>query len=245
MGNMEDQEVAKHKTSKWIFFLLWVLAILGSWSILPYLYHMGMGLQEAPVARVFTIITLQTMVLYGVVCWLSSMLLPRTDIRPFSTKDPLKSIVRPGLIAGAFVGMVIFVSNITIFKSSTLAQMHPPMWTGILASFYGAFNEEILLRGFFFTLIYFLFQKVSHKAEERRTTYLWMVNIIVAIVFGVGHMPTGMQIVGSNWLEVSRILLLNGVAGLTFGYLYWSRSLWTAMLAHFVTDILVHGFLAV
>ena len=39
---------------------------------------------------------------------------------------------------------------------------------------------------------------------------------------------------------VLRTLLLNGIAGIAFGWLYWKRGIEMAMLAHFSADIVLH-----
>jgi len=43
-----------------------------------------------------------------------------------------------------------------------------------------------------------------------------------------------------NPLIITRGLVLNGIAGLVFGWLYWKYGLESAMLAHFFTDIIVY-----
>jgi membrane protease YdiL (CAAX protease family) len=39
---------------------------------------------------------------------------------------------------------------------------------------------------------------------------------------------------------VTRILVLNGVAGTLFGYLYWRKGLEAAMIAHGAADLTLH-----
>lgn len=73
--------------------------------------------------------------------------------------------------------------------------------------------------------------------------FMWTVNIIVAIIFGLGHLPAAFRLTAPSAFEIFRVLLLNGVAGVIFGWLYWTRGLWTAMAAHFMTDLVIHAFL--
>ena len=40
-------------------------------------------------------------------------------------------------------------------------------------------------------------------------------------------------------LMIARAIILNGLAGLAFGYLYWTRGLESAMLAHFSEDMIL------
>jgi membrane protease YdiL (CAAX protease family) len=39
---------------------------------------------------------------------------------------------------------------------------------------------------------------------------------------------------------IVRALLLNGIGGIVFGWLYWKRGLLAAMLAHFSADVVLH-----
>ncbi len=43
-----------------------------------------------------------------------------------------------------------------------------------------------------------------------------------------------------NPLVITRALVLKGVGGLAFGWLYWKQGLESAMIAHFSADIMVH-----
>ncbi|MCH9624215.1 MAG: hypothetical protein S4CHLAM27_05930 [Chlamydiia bacterium] len=223
-----------------IYVFLWVLCILGAWSVIPYLLHLKVIPESISLSTIFTLVTVQSGIMSGVACILSYFILPKVDLFPFSTQSPLKRIVYPGLIFGLFLGLILFFLNTTVFAGSILSSVHPPAWTGLLASFYGGINEEVLLRLFFFSLVYFLMRKWIKSSS--RLTSLWITNIIVAIIFGLGHLPTALKLVEPSSFEYFRILLLNGIPSLVFGYLYWSRGLWTVMLAHFVTDLVVHVF---
>ena len=68
---------------------------------------------------------------------------------------------------------------------------------------------------------------------------LWLANVIVAILFGLGHLPATMLLFPLTPLVIARAIILNGLAGLAFGYLYWTRGLESAMLAHFSGDMIL------
>lgn len=231
------------KSSKGLFFALWMGCILGAWCLLPYVQHLAIGSNSISFAKIFLMATAQAVIFFGIVCWLSYLLVPRTDLSPFAADRPFRRIIYPGVLSGIAVGLVIVLLNATLFKSSLLAIIHPPAWMGLLASFYGGINEEVLLRLFFFTFLYFLFRKVFRFEARNRILFLWLTNIVTALVFGLGHLPALFKLVTPSSLEIVRVLLLNGIPGLVFGWLYWSRGLWTAMTAHFVTDIIIHVFL--
>ena len=216
------------------FVLLWILAIVGSLSVLPYVGYLEMA-PALTVNRVL-LITLQSAVVFALICFLSYKIVPKTDLRPFSNQKP----IYPALISGAVMGVVIFILDKTIFHSSLLSEVHPPIWAGALASIYGAVNEELLLRLFLFTTVYYLLKKWFKFPENQRIYFLWSVNILVALIFGLGHLPAAFKLVSPSAFDIFRILFLNGIAGILFGWLYWSRGLWAAMGAHFVSDLVIH-----
>jgi len=92
-------------------------------------------------------------------------------------------------------------------------------------------------------LIYFLFSKAIKIRGGNRLPILWSVNLLVALLFGIGHLPAAFKLASPSAFEIFRVLFLNGIAGIVFGWLYWSRGLWTAIAAHVVTDLVIHVFL--
>lgn len=70
---------------------------------------------------------------------------------------------------------------------------------------------------------------------------MWAAIILAAFLFGVGHLPaataTGMDL---TLLLTLRIILLNAVGGIIFGWLYWKKGLEAAVIAHFTADIGLH-----
>ena len=69
---------------------------------------------------------------------------------------------------------------------------------------------------------------------------MWTAIVITALLFGAGHLPTTAAMLPLTPLVVARALLLNGIGGIVFGWLYWKRDLLAAMLAHFSADVVLH-----
>jgi len=94
------------------------------------------------------------------------------------------------------------------------------------------------------SLLAWLISRVWKDAEGKPTAGgMWLVIIVASVLFGLGHLPATAQLAPLTPLLVTRAIILNGVAGLAFGYLYWKRGLESAMLAHFSADILLHVIL--
>jgi len=238
MTNQDENKVKKAP-----FFIVWILCIFGAWSVLPYALHLGLVPSSVSFLKIFLLSTVQAALLFGLVCWLSYLLVPKTDLMPFPCDGPLIKNIFPGVIAGLLVGVVLYLLDSVLFRSSLLSGTHPPVWTGLLASFYGAINEEVLLRLFMLTTAYFLLGKIFKFQPQNRLLLLWIANVIVAIIFGLGHLPAAFKLTSPSPFEIFRILLLNGIPGVVFGWLYWSRGLLAAMTAHFVTDVVIHAVL--
>jgi membrane protease YdiL (CAAX protease family) len=111
-------------------------------------------------------------------------------------------------------------------------------WHGLLASFYGAIGEEILVRLFLMTLLVWLFARFAGKAPT--PTVYWTAIALAALAFGAGHLPAAAQVWPLDAVVVGRTILVNAAAGLVFGWLYWRRGLEVAMLAHFSADLVLH-----
>jgi membrane protease YdiL (CAAX protease family) len=70
---------------------------------------------------------------------------------------------------------------------------------------------------------------------------MWAANILAAVGFGLAHLPLASEIgIPLTPLFITRTLVLNGIGGIAFGWLYWKRGLESAMIAHFSADIVVH-----
>lgn len=124
--------------------------------------------------------------------------------------------------------------------------VHPPLEAGagqsalhgLLASFYGGIAEELQLRLFLMTLLLWIVARIG-KRLPRNGTY-WGAIIAAALLFGAGHLPAAAQVWGLDAMVVARTVLLNAVAGIAFGWLYWKRGLEMAVLAHFGADLVLH-----
>jgi membrane protease YdiL (CAAX protease family) len=244
---------------------LLVLMIVGLVGVLPYAFTLQAPLLATsplslPLLALISIV--QGTVLYGLLAAVGLFLANRIGLgapilEAWLNGDPvrerLKAILAPSIITGVLFGIVIVVLSLFVFSpllQAEFAQLgitppaspNPPAWQGLLASFYGAFDEEILLRLFVLTLFAWLGSRLSRTADGRPTlAVLWVANILAAVLFGAGHLPTAAAIgLPMTGLFVTQIIVLNGLAGLAFGWLYWTYGLESAMLAHFSADIVLH-----
>ena len=78
------------------------------------------------------------------------------------------------------------------------------------------------------------------RTSAPRPVVVWTAIVITALLFGAGHLPTTAAMLPLTPLVIARALLLNGIGGIVFGWLYWKRGLLAAMLAHFSADVVLH-----
>lgn len=128
--------------------------------------------------------------------------------------------------------------------SSAISQVSG--WKGILASFYGGITEEILTRLFFVTFLAWILSWFSHSDGKKPSNLaMWIAIVSSAVIFGLGHLPATLASTPFSMIVLTREVLLNGIYGTTFGYLYWKRGLESSILSHFTSDLLVHVILPI
>lgn len=113
-------------------------------------------------------------------------------------------------------------------------------WLNLLTAMsYGGITEEILMRWGLMSLLVWIAWKVLKQGVTLPSQGIYQGAIVLAaLVFGLLHLPATAAIVPLTPVVIVRALLLNGIAGIGFGWLFWQYSLEAAMLAH----ISVHAF---
>jgi hypothetical protein len=176
----------------------------------------------------------------------------------FARKLELPGIYRPGagwqawLIKPMLIGLacgVFLVIGDRVFTvlsgQATSAFVHPGFPLSIFASATAGIGEEILFRSFVMGLWAFIFNLVLKKRKATHVA-LWIGNIIGALAFSAGHLPSVMALMGATspadipvWILLEG-LVLNGVLGLIAGQRYMKEGLVAAVGIHFWADILWH-----
>ena len=258
------------KAMNWrLFFLLWLASVIGIILVLPYGLAMmpaSLTAQLPPLPLLILAQVAQGVILLGLLTLAGLFFANRTGlsvpileawINGQDIRTKLKSIFAPSLLVGV-VGTLLFLPlEVAIFQPAIRTQdpaaasalslwsQPPAAWKGLLASFYGGIAEEILLRLFVLSLFVWLGGFVHRKVDGRPSVpVLWVANIMAAVLFGLGHLPLVSALATLTPLIIIRTVVLNGLLGLGFGYLYWTRGLESAMLSHFSADLLLHVVLA-
>jgi hypothetical protein len=144
---------------------------------------------------------------------------------------------------GAAAALVLFLLDRLMqpaLPEALRATNTEPSWLNLLtAMFYGGITEEILMRWGLMSLLVWIAWKGLKQGVTLPSQGIYQGAIVLAaLVFGLLHLPATAAIVPLTPVVIIRALLLNGIAGIAFGWLFWQYSLEAAMLAH----ISVHAF---
>jgi len=242
------------------FFILLGAGILGVIAVLPYTITLQGGVPTGlpiPFPLLLAISVAQNALILALAIGVGLFCARRIGLgapilegwlRGEKVGDRGRAMLLPSILLGVGAGVIIILLEMAIFArylpSDFLETAQPSPWQGFLASFYGGIDEEILLRLFMVSLLAWLISRIWKDREGKPTVGgMWLVIVVASVLFGLGHLPTTAQLTPLTPLIITRAVVLNGVAGLAFGYLYWKRGLESAMLAHFSADILLHVIL--
>jgi len=244
------------------FLILWAAGVWGVIAVLPYTLTLQAPIIEkmsplpVPLSVVIAVQVAQNAVLVAAAVGLGLLLAARIGLgvpllEARLTGGPvgrrLRALLLPSVLGGVAAGIAIIGLDVLLFaprvpaalSNSNVAQ--PPAWQGLLASFYGGITEELFMRLFLMSLLAWLLGLVwREEPGPPAVGAFWTANLMAAILFGLGHLPATAALVPLTGFVVIRAIVLNGVAGVVFGHLYWKRGLEAAMLAHFSTDIVLH-----
>ena len=149
-------------------------------------------------------------------------------------KKPLLAAIVIAVIGGMGIilpDLLYFGNYIPAVRESYLAKPTAVFILG--AVIYGGVIEEVMLRLFLMSLITFLLHKIFGRGKEKPAVWMLVTaNIISALLFAAGHLPTTYMLMGITPMILVRCFLLNGTFGLFFGWLYRKFGLRYAMIAH-------------
>ncbi|HWL22370.1 MAG TPA: CPBP family glutamic-type intramembrane protease [Ureibacillus sp.] len=142
-----------------------------------------------------------------------------------------------GIILGVIVSAIFFIFELIFqpylpetLKMSVDSRNLVNTLNGI---FYGGIVEELLLRWGFMSLLIWIMWKVFQRSKSAPSPAIFWISIIISsILFALGHLGVNMLAAPLTPLILTRMLLLNGIGGIVFGWLYWKKGLEIAMVSH-------------
>ena len=240
-----------------VFLILLVAAVGGITASFPFvfsLYADKLADSPLPLPAVLALALIQNTVLMGVIIAVGLLLtgklgLPGTplinDWRSGKGIGRLRALIQPALLTGFGVGFAVLLLFYLLLQKE-LPQLplgkaaSIPIWRRLLICFYGGLTEEIMMRIFLLSLLAWLLSKVWRSVDGAPgRQVLWTANIILALLFGLGHLGSVVPLMPITFNILLGALLLNGVASVAFTGLYLRRGLEASILAHFTADVII------
>lgn len=233
------------------FAVLLVAGLLGVVAIFPFVMELlgrnvspQAAASDIPLPLILALGLLQNGVLLTITILIGMVLSQRIGLRmpliqAWTTGTRASAgFVLPALLTGAATGAVLVAIEALVFLPHLPPAMRAlfaiPLWKRLLSGVvYGGITEELVMRLFLLSLVAWACGRWWRTAEGLPAPRaFWIAIVLVAILFGLGHLPATSGIAPLTRALVLRALVLNGIAGIAFGYLYWRHGLEAAMLGH-------------
>ncbi len=247
------------RLGRWRTFLVLLLASLfGVLAVVPYQFALApprLPPGSPPMAMLLALSLAQNGVLLAAVIAIGLWLGPRVGLGAPLLRDLLlgvpdawsrvRRLLLPAVVGGVAATLTVLALEILVFAPRLPRDLTADRgtvvapWLGFLASFYGGFDEEVLMRLGLMTLVVWVGTRLRREDRPSQAV-LWSANVLAAVLFGLGHLPMTAALVALTPLVVVRAVVLNGLVGLVCGALYWRYSILAAMVAHFSGDIVLH-----
>lgn len=242
------------------FAILLALGLIGLAGVFPYLGDIiKSGLiketdsSDLPFEIILLAAFVQNGILLSITIYFGMILSERIGLKmPIITalanrqhQVKVMQLLLPGIILGAGAGILMVAAEAMFFvkqlPQTMLSSFDIPLWKRMLAGvLYGGITEELLMRLFLLSLIAWLLGKIW-KTEQGLpdAKAFWTAIIFVALIFGLGHLPATSFLTPLTPLLIIRALVLNGIAGIAYGFLYWKYGLEAAMAGHISTHLIM------
>jgi membrane protease YdiL (CAAX protease family) len=241
--------------------ILWAAGLIGAVAALPLFLHISSAILEQAAAKgvteplVAALFVVQTGVYLAITVpvglWAASRLALRAPLsEALATGGSLREAAKPFLgtavLAGAATGVVLWLLSAFVLGPSMpdeyTAMRRGITWQGLPAAVWGGITEELLSRLFLLSLLALGARRLlTPTAEGLPAAPFWVANALAALLFGLGHLPSAFGRVPLTPAVWAYAIVLNGICGMVFGWLYWRRGLEAAMVAHFMVDIVLQG----
>ncbi|HUI00114.1 MAG TPA: CPBP family glutamic-type intramembrane protease [Nitrososphaerales archaeon] len=140
---------------------------------------------------------------------------------------------------GVVLGLSLPALDDRIFRDlsrTVSAAPAPSRLQALGASLYGGISEEAISRLFVMSVLVYAVTLLSSGGP-----WPFIFGVIgSSLLFGAGHLPLALRLLGGSARVYERTLLLNGIAGVVFGVVFWQLGLGFAMVSHFTADVLLH-----
>jgi len=238
----------------WKFLLLVLLGgLIGGYCIGLYGYdslslELLKQLQDQNVTKEMVALSsaIQYGILFGIILASIGIVLSKKVDLWNDFKIDKKAIITT-IIVTIIGALVLFPGDKLIFGTlntwvSEQYTVKPTIYKMIGGLLVGGIVEEVMMRLFFMSLVAFIISKILKKKEIPTIVFI-IANIVAALLFSAGHLPSTATMTTLTPILIIRCFLFNGGLGLAFGYLYRKYNIRYAIvshgLCHLIADILM------
>ena len=143
----------------------------------------------------------------------------------------------PTMLVGLTLGGIGFFAQNSIPKSVLMPGLNNPnTFECFLRCLSAALTEEILFRLGLMTFFVWVIKSIIKKPAIDVPS-LWVGNLLSALLFASAHLP---QFTFHGWSLVIPVMMFSSSASMIMGWLYMRYGLISAIVAHFVVDLVAH-----
>ncbi|PSL40207.1 CAAX prenyl protease-like protein [Planomicrobium soli] len=162
----------------------------------------------------------------------------------------LKKAIPIGIFSGIALAATLFLLELALQPYLPKALQISAGSRGVMETlggiFYGGITEELLLRWGMLSLVAWALWKLFQRSRKEPSAAIFWISILAsALLFAVGHLGATALVAPLTAAVWTRMLLLNGIAGIVFGWLYWRKGLEIAMISHACVHIATTAFTTV
>jgi hypothetical protein len=143
----------------------------------------------------------------------------------------------PAMLVGLILGGVGFLAQNSIPKGALMPGLAiPNTFEWFLRCLSAALTEEIFFRLGLMTFFVWVLRSIVKKPAIDVPS-LWVGNLLSALVFAGAHLP---QLTSQGWSLFIPVMIFSTSAGMVMGWLYMRYGLVSAILAHFIGDLMAY-----
>ncbi len=237
----KDDPVINQRTDRVLFVWVFLAGLVGSLIGLPWSIAIltdSVIVWQSAVVEVLVFLAPASAV--GV--WLGKKVGLGSGLREFVSAKPggwehVRSGLLPGMVVGLLLGGVGLFAQNSIPRSALMPGLdHPNTFEWFLRCLSAALTEEIFFRLGLMTFFVWVLRSIVKKSTINVPS-LWVGNLLSALVFAGAHLP---QLVFHGWSLLIPFVMFSSSAGMVMGWLYMRYGLISAVVAHFISDLMVY-----
>jgi membrane protease YdiL (CAAX protease family) len=243
------------KFNNTLYVALLILGLIGVAGVLPYIFSiMRTPIPSSSIPMLVVLQLIQAALLLALTLYLGMVASSRIGwsapyLEALVARKKIPSSMATSLsfaaMCGILLALLLFLLDVFLLGTSIPSIVANagtvPAWQRVLAALYGGIDEELLMRFFLLSVLVSLSLMISKHVTKKggKTTAVWVAIILSSLFFAFGQLPASTFSASGAVPSIVRVALLQGLAGILFGWLYWKKGLEAAMVAHFSSDVML------